>query len=193
MMLFRNRKKDREATSRLARWALSEAGALRDLERQFGREHAEELGSLGWLFRAIESEPRQEPSLGLWQRFERELRLRLQLLPPPRASMAVLLPPLFILPMVPGEVKAAVGVSIWKAAAMTSATAALSMSLLQGGAALRGSAQPPAPSAPCAAVEYRPTGNAVLDHVQRNRIALEAGEGSLTSLLRATGTPPPSL
>lgn len=180
-MFFRRRTKDRQAASRLAEWALSEAGNASELERAYGREHAEELGSLGWLFRAIESEVRQIPSLGLWQRFERDLRLRLQLLPPPRSAMASILPPLFILPMVPSEVKTAVGASVWKAAAVASATATLSLHLAHEGVDLR-PLRGPAVAVECARIEFSPTGNPVLDHIQRNRVALQGGEISAADL-----------
>ena len=185
-MLFRRRQKDRQALSRLTRWALDESVPQSELERMYGRDHSEELGALGWLFRAIECRPHEEPSLGLWQRFESELRERLRLLPPPRPHHAMVIAPLVLLPSaLTGEARAALTELACKAAAVTAATAAISAQIVMSGvldnldhrALFEGSADVPAVNA-----DITLTGNVFLDHMERNRVALEAGDLGMISL-----------
>jgi hypothetical protein len=189
-MLFRRfRKREHESLGSLTAWALGQRGPAAELERLYGPEHAEELGPMAWLFRAVEAAPVEEPSLGRWQRWESELRARLTLLPPPRHGFATLLPPLLLLPVAqPAAVKAAVGDIFWKSATVAAATTALTAQVITSGALrhleaeMSRSASPPAVEV-CA--DFEPTGNALMDRVQLNALALQPGDVNLTALDRA--------
>jgi len=183
MNLFgRKRRSERESLRRLVDWALSRTDNRGELKRAYGKEHAAELGSLGWLFLAIEAEPCVEPNLGRWQRFERELAQRLALLPPPTARFSALLPPLFILPAITAaDAKAGVAGLVWKSAATAAVTTTVTLHLLSSGAvanALDEFTTSQSPS-PVVTEEISITGNPILDHIHRNAAFLQSPSATI--------------
>ena len=155
-MFFKFRRRNHGTLNRLTRWALDESVASSDLEQVFGPEHAEELGALGWLFRAIENRPHEEPSLGAWQRFEKELRQRLRLLPPPPRLHGAALLPLILLPSaMPADARAAAGDLTCKCAADAAVTMAISAQIITSD---------------------------LLDQIRRNEAALTLGDVDMTSM-----------
>lgn len=194
MLFGRKRQRKHDATTRLAGWALGQAQGNSELERLYGSEHAGELGPLGWVFRAVESEPVIEPTLGMWQRFETELRERLMLLPPPRRSFgAAGIVPFILFPGMDAQaMKAAVGDLVWKSAVAAAATATLTFHIFHSDALSDisiGSIDAHMPSIPTVHVTYEPTGNAVMDHLSRNFVATQPGTLNEATLARFDSTP----
>lgn len=189
MFLRKFRERERVAMGRLTGWAMGQRGPAGELERLYGREHAAELGPLGWLFRAIEMEPLAEPSLGRWQRWESDLRVRLALVPPPRAAFSGFLPPIGLLALVgPTGAQAAV----WRAAATAATATVITAHVVTSGAlenVLAEIARRPAPVA-VVAEEPRPTGDPVLDRLQLNAVALQPGDVNLRALGAWAGSLP---
>ncbi len=188
-MLFRRlRHTKKPDLRRLAQWALRQRESAPDatLERLYGAEHAAELGPLGWLFRAVEDLPAEEPTLGRWQQWERDLCARLALLPPPRAAFSGFLPPLLLAPGIqPAELKALAGDLIWKSATITAAATVLTAHMISSGALddLRRTA---ADTVDAAVVEtpFEPTGHVVLDRLRLTEAALQPGGDLDPALLR---------
>ena len=176
MIFGRRRHGDRRALRRLADWALGQHGTEGELERLFGQEHAAELGPLGWIFRAIELEPVAVPTLGRWQQFERELRQRLDLLPPPRAALSGLAPPVLFLPAIdPAAMRAAVGELTWKTALVVATTTTVPFQLISSGMVEDLRRGERVREIATQSTEFRPTGNVMIDRLRLNEIALTPG------------------
>jgi hypothetical protein len=165
----------------LSRWALSQRGKDSELVRMYGAEHAEELGPLGWVFRAVENIPRDAPSLGQWQRFERGLRERLALLPPPPTQLAAFVPLAFIPKIHTPELNQVVGDLVWKATAVAAVTTVVTFHLVSTGALQDLRARlPQRDDASFSVAAIQPTASSLRAHFDLTRSILETPGATTT-------------